>query len=240
MSTAAPLSFRPESTIGALVAARPLLARTFEKLGIDYCCGGRQSLAAVCARLGLDVATTIRFVESACAAPVGSADVDAAALGQAELADHIEATHHAYLKVELPRLVEMAARVAGKHAQRDSRLPVLCTAVRDFAEEMLAYMQKEEMVLFPLVRDVARGRPADLAGLILQMKDEHQLAENLTARLRLLTDGFTPGPDACNTHRALLAGLAELETDLYRHVHKENNLLFPRALERCLADGKPA
>ncbi len=231
-STAVSSVFTPESTVGEIVAARPLLARLFEQLGIDYCCGGKQPLAAVCARRGLDLGTTLALLESAGAAlAAGAPEVNAAAMGQAELADHIEAVHHAYLKTELPRLVEMADRVALKHEWRDARLREVRLAVRDLAEEMLSHMQKEEQILFPLVRRIAAGeQPADLAGPIAQMEAEHESAGGLTGRLRLLTDGFTPGADACNTHRALLAGLAEFEADLHRHVHKENNILFPRAL----------
>jgi regulator of cell morphogenesis and NO signaling len=231
-STAVSSAFTPESTVGELVAARPLLARVFEKLGIDYCCGGKQTLAAVCARRGLDLGTTLALLESTGAAlAAGPAEVDAAAMGQVELANHIEAVHHAYLKAELPRLVEMADRVALKHGWRDSRLMEVRLAVRDLAEEMISHMQKEELVLFPLVRQIASdGRSVDLAAPIAQMEAEHETAGGLTGRLRLLTDGFTPGADACNTHRALLAGLEEFEADLHQHVHKENNILFPRAL----------
>jgi regulator of cell morphogenesis and NO signaling len=230
-SVATASALTPESTVGELVAARPLLARVFEKLGVDYCCGGKQSLAAVCARRGLDLPTMLTVLESAAAAlATGPVEVDAAAMGQPELCDHIEAVHHAYLKSELPRLVEMADRVAVKHGWRDGRLEEVRAAVRDLAEEMLSHMQKEELILFPLVRQIAAGGSADLAGPIARMEAEHESAGNLTARLRLLTDGFTPGTDACNTHRALLAGLEEFEADLHRHVHKENNILFPRAL----------
>jgi regulator of cell morphogenesis and NO signaling len=232
----------PDLTIGALVAARPALARFFEKLGIDYCCGGKQTLAVACARLGLDLATTLALLDSADAAlAAGPAEVDAAAMSLTQLADHIESTHHAYLKEELPRLVEMADRVATKHGWRDSRLAELAAVVRDLAGEMLCHMQKEEVVLFPLVRQIEAGVcvelcGGDLANPIRQMEAEHEAAGGLTAQLRLLTDGFTPDADACNTHRALLAGLAAFEADLHRHVHKENNILFPRTL--ALAAGQ--
>ena len=230
----------PETTLGELVAARPLLARLFERLGLDYCCGGKQTLAVACARRGLDVATTIALLDSAGAAlAAGPAEVDAAAMGLAELAGHIETTHHAYLKAELPRLVEMADRVAAKHGWRDARLPELAGAVRTLAAEMTDHMRKEEVVLFPLVRQIEAGGAdgfhcGSIANPIRQMEAEHEAAGQLTARLRELTDGFTPDADACNTHRALLAGLAEFESDLHRHVHKENNVLFPRALARAL------
>lgn len=240
MSTTLILATNPaltaETTIGALVAARPLLARIFQRLGIDYCCGGKQTLTAACTRRGLDLATTIALLDSASAAlAAGPAEVDVAAMSLGQLADHIETTHHAYLKAELPRLVEMADRVATKHGWRDARLGNVATVVRILAEEMFSHMQKEEIVLFPLVRQIEAGVcvehcGGDLANPIRQMEAEHEAAGNLTAELRLLTDGFTPDAEACNTYRALLAGLAEFESDLHRHVHKENNVLFPRAL----------
>jgi len=236
MSSPTASAITSETTIGSLVAARPLLARFFDKLGIDYCCGGKQSLAAACARRDLDLASTLALLESADAVlAAGPAEVDAAAMGLAQLADHIESTHHAYLKAELPRLVEMADRVGTKHGWRDARLPEVATAVTALAGEMLAHMQKEEFIFFPAVRAIEAGAEAggcggDLSGPIRQMEAEHESAGQLTARLRELTDAFTPNAEACNTHRALLAGLAEFESDLHRHVHKENNVLFPRAL----------
>lgn len=158
MSTTTLPAITPETTIGDLVAARPLLARLFETLGIDYCCGGKQTLAAACARRGLETGTTIALLESAGAAfAAGPAEVDAVAMGLGQLADHIVATHHAYLKQELPRLAEMADRVATKHGWRDARLPELAATVRDLAEEMFSHMQKEEVVLFPLVRQIETG-----------------------------------------------------------------------------------
>ena len=237
----APSVITPETSIGAIVAARPALARLFEKLDIDYCCGGKQTLTAACTRRGLDLATTIALLDAAGAALVaGPAEVDAAAMSLAQLADHIETTHHAYLKVELPRLVEMADRVATKHGWRDARLGDVAAGVRSLAGEMLSHMQKEEIILFPLVRQIEAGEAVthcggDLANPIRQMEAEHEAAGGFTAQLRELTDGFTPDAEACNTHRALLAGLAEFESDLHRHVHKENNVLFPRAL--ALASG---
>ncbi|HVZ63008.1 MAG TPA: iron-sulfur cluster repair di-iron protein [Lacunisphaera sp.] len=225
------LTVTPDSPIGALVAAQPALARFFERLGIDYCCGGKQTLAAACKRLKLDVGTTLALLDSTLGSLATTpAEVNAAGMGLAELADHIESTHHAYLKEELPRLVEMANRVALKHSWRDVRLTDVAAAVNALAEEMLTHMQKEEKVLFPAVRRIEAGARGDISAPIAQMEAEHEVAGNLTAKLRLLTDGFTPNAEACNTHRALLAGLTEFEVDLHQHVHKENNILFPRAL----------
>lgn len=233
----APL-FTAETTLGAIVAARPALARIFEHLGLDYCCGGKQTLAAACQRKGLDPSTVALTLEAAAAAiSAAPVEVDAAALTLTQLADHIEQTHHTYLKAELPRLVEMAGRVAQKHGWRDARLPEVYQGVVTLTEEMLSHMQKEEGILFPLVRQIDAGATdgfhcGSIANPIRVMEAEHESAGRVTARLRELTDGFTPTTEACNTHRALLAGLAEFEADLHRHVHKENNILFPGALAR--------
>lgn len=224
----------PAQTLGALVTARPALARIFERLRLDYCCGGRQALAEACTRRGLDVRSVIATLE-AVEAGQGAPEVDAAAMSLTQLADHIVATHHAFVKEELPRLVELADRVAAKHGERDPRVREVAGLVRDLTEEMFSHMHKEEMVLFPAVRRIEAGErsnlsAAALAAPIRQMEAEHQAAGDCLARLRVLTEGFRAAPEDCNSHRALLAGLAEFESDLHRHVHKENNILFPRAL----------
>jgi regulator of cell morphogenesis and NO signaling len=235
MSTTTLSEITPDTRIGELVAARPGLARLFEELRIDYCCGGKQSLATASQSRGLAVTTVIAMLEAAAVALAAApAEVDAAGMSLRELADHIERTHHAYLKDELPRLVEMAQRVAYKHGHRDPRLPEMAETVVTLAQEMLSHMHKEEQVLFPLVRQIESGShggfAASLAEPIRCMEEEHDDAGRATERLRELTDGFTPDAEACNTHRALLDGLARFEADLHRHVHKENNVLFPRAL----------
>ncbi len=237
--TTTTLVISPETSLGAIVAARPSLARIFEGLGLDYCCGGKQTLAQAGQRKGLDVATLITTLEAASAAvEAGPPEVDTACMTLTELADHIEQTHHQYLKTELPRLVEMAERVARKHAWRDPRLPEVWQTTAALAEEMFSHMMKEERILFPIVRQIDSGSAdgfhcGSIANPIRQMEAEHESAGNATARLRELTNGFLPDSEACNTHRALLAGLAEFEADLHRHVHKENNIMFPRALARA-------
>lgn len=235
MSTTTLPEITPETRIGELVAARPGLARLFEELRIDYCCGGKQTLAAASQSRGLAVSTVIAMLEAAEAALASApSDVDAAGMSLTALADHIEHTHHAYLKEELPRLAEMAERVGYKHGHRDPRLREMAATVVNLAQDMFGHMQKEEQVLFPLVRQIEAGQLGGFAPVIADpircMEEEHDEAGRATERLRELTDGFSPDADACNTHRALLHGLARFEADLHRHVHKENNVLFPRAL----------
>jgi regulator of cell morphogenesis and NO signaling len=109
-------SISPFSMVGQIVAERPLLARVFERVGIDYCCGGKRTLAEACAAKGLDPATVAVLLDAAAQISGAKPAIDAATMSLSSLADHIESTHHAYLKEELPRLIEKADRVAEKHA----------------------------------------------------------------------------------------------------------------------------
>lgn len=227
----------PDQKVGDIVVAAPGLARIFEQLGIDYCCGGQRPLAEAARERGLDPRTVATLLAAASARDAAGPDPhDVATMALTELTAHIEQTHHRYLKQELPRLVEMADRVAQKHAERDPRLTALQATVHRLAGEMTDHMQKEESVLFPLVRAIEQQAGSDRAAAdflihpIRQMEAEHESAGLATAQLHELTDGFRSDAVACNTHRALLNGLAEFEADLHRHVHKENNVLFPRAL----------
>lgn len=242
MSTATPTAplFTAQTTLGELVAARPAFARVFERLGLDYCCGGKRPFVVACRQKGLDPQAVAGLLEAALAEnAAGATEVDAAAMTLTELADHIEQTHHVYVKTELPRLVEMSGRVAHKHGGRDARLLEVQQTVMALTNEMFNHMAKEEMILFPFVRQIDAGAASDgfhcgsIANPIRVMEAEHESAGNAVARLRELTDGFKPDAEACNTQRALLVGLEEFEADLHRHVHKENNILFPRTLARA-------
>jgi len=233
-TTTTPSNFASHTTVGEIVAAQPILARVFERVGIDYCCGGKKTLAQACAAKGLDPATVAVLLDAAAHLSDARPAVDGARLSLSALADHIEQTHHRYIKNEMLALMEKAERVGLKHGWRDSRLPLVGESVRALAEEMLHHIEEEEQVLFPLIRQLEQiGRPdrgGSIKAFIEQMEAEHQNAGATLERVRGLTDQFTPDADACNTHRALLAGLAHFERDLHEHVSKENNILFPRAL----------
>lgn len=228
----------PDQKVGDIVVAAPGLARIFEQLGIDYCCGGQRPLAEAARERGLDPRTVATLLAAAASArdTAGPDPHDVATMPLTELTAHIEQTHHRHLRDELPRLVAMADQVVRKHSERDPRLTAVHATVHRLAREMTDHMDREEFVLFPLVRAIeqqAGSGPAAADFLIhpvRQMEAEHESAGLATVQLRELTDGFRPDDAACNTHRALLNGLAEFEADLHRHVHKENNVLFPRAL----------
>ena len=153
-----------------------------------------------------------------------------------DLCDHIEQTHHAYLKQELPRLEFLTNKVATRHGDNRPALRELSDVFAALKAEMETHMMKEEQILFPLCRqlDAAEQVPAMHCGSIgtpIQvMIREHEDAGDALARIRALTDNFTCPPDSCNTFRAMYDSLHELEQDMHQHVHKENNILFPKAI----------
>jgi len=223
-----------EVTVGELVRAVPARARVFEKLRIDYCCGGKKPLAEVCAQRGLDASTVLTMLE-AIDAGEGAAVVNADALSLAELCEHIERSHHDYLRQELPRLDFMTRKVAGVHGAHEPRLMEIRELFDVFEPEMVHHMHDEENVVFPRLRAIetpegAGVTPDELRGMFAQLEEEHDGAGAALEKFRTLTDDFTPPEWACNTFRALYDALRQLESDMHQHVHKENNVLFPRAL----------
>jgi len=235
-------------TVGELVAHHPALSRVFEAVGVDYCCGGKRTLDQACQQEGLDPVALVAMLEQAAATDDHAELVDAAAMSLTELADHIEQTHHAYLRRELPRLDALTDKVSTVHGQSDPRLRDVHATLRGLANELMSHMMKEEQVLFPMIRQLETSRelPVFHCGAIenpiRQMELEHHDAGAALERLRSLTDDYTPPDWACNTYRAMLDALAGLERDLHQHIHKEDNVLFPRAANRQaeLAEGAHA
>lgn len=231
----------PEMPVGQLVAEDPRRARLFERLGIDYCCGGRASLDRACRENGLDVADVLRQLAGveaevdAFARPDGHDRFDAASATMTDLIDHIVTTHHAYLLRELPHLSDLASRVVDAHGVRHPELREVRDVFDSLSDELRFHLLKEEKILFPTIErlEAALEMPelhcVSVQNPIRVMQHEHDDAGSALARLRALTRDYTPPADACPTYRALLDGLAELEADLHVHIHEENNILFPRA-----------
>lgn len=226
-------------TVGQLVLERPSRARVFEMFGIDYCCGGKKALEQACRDRRVDVNAVLDELRRN--DERRSPERDWAALGLTGLADHIEQTHHEYLRQELPRLDFLTGKVAAAHGQRHPELVRLRDVFAALKAELLNHLQKEELVLFPLCRRLEAGEvdaPASGVGLqrpIDVLTHEHDDAGEALAEMRRLTNGFEPPADACNSYRALLDSLRELEADMHQHVHLENNVLFPAALKAYAA-----
>jgi regulator of cell morphogenesis and NO signaling len=214
-------TLQAETTVGQIAAATPASVRVFETHGIDYCCGGRSNFADACRARGLDPETVLAEIEQTAAGEEPATDWRTAPL--TELIDHILETHHVYLKVNLPRIEAMLAKVMAAHG---ALVPPIANVFGPMKEELDQHLMKEEMILFPMIRNSGHGA----MGPIRVMLAEHDSAGDALAALRSLTAGFTAPPEACNTWKALYFELAALERDLHRHIHLENNVLFPRSL----------
>ena len=225
-----------DAPVGAWVAEHPSTARLFERLGIDYCCGGKRPLADACRTRGLLPQDVIAELQTTLDA-TSDEGRNWNEVSLSDLCDHIEQTHHAYLKEELPRLTAIVAKVVNAHGDRHPELAHLQQAFLALRAELEPHMQKEERVLFPAIRRLERSPVppqfpfGSVAGPIHVMEEEHDHAGACLAAIRELTEDFRIPEGACNTYRVMLDSLRELEADMHQHVHKENNILFPRAAE---------
>lgn len=229
------------STLGELAADRPSRARIFESFGVDYCCGGQRTLADACAEKGIAVADVVAALEQDEAALAGS-DADWRTVSLDRLVDHIESTHHVFLRREMPRVAGLLDKVVIVHGEKHPELHRVHSVYTAFQDEMYAHLSKEENVLFPLITRIADGTGGgshcgSITNPIRVMLMEHDAAGGALAAMRELTHGFKAPPDACGSFVALLDGLAELELDTHQHIHKENNILFPRAIQAEAARG---
>jgi len=210
-----------DATIGQIAAETPASVRVFERYGIDYCCGGRVAFDEACRGRGLDAEAVRAEIERE--APAAEDQTDWTKAPVNDLIDHILKKHHVYLKTNLPLIEAKVAKVMQAHGEK---VPAIAGVFAAMKEELDAHMMKEEMILFPMIRSTGRGA----MGPIRVMLAEHDSAGDALAALRRLTGGYAVPEGACNTWRSLYFELAELERDLHRHIHLENNVLFPRVL----------
>lgn len=217
-------------SLGELVAERPARARVLERQGLDYCCHGDRSLADAAAAAGLDVAALA--AELGAVEDTAAADIDR--LPPVELIDHILATHHAYLHDELPLLDALARKVRDVHGERHPDLVLVARLVAAVRADLEPHLSKEERILFPAIRRVveAGGEPGAIDQPIRVMLWEHEAAGELLEELRAATGGYAVPDDGCASYRMLYERLDALEADTHRHIHLENNVLFPAVLPR--------
>ena len=219
------MSVDPDQILAELVLERPSTARVLERLGLDYCCGGRRSLREACADRGLDPDTVVVFLGRELD-PVGLEAHDWSSASLPDLCAHIIEEHHGRLRAELPRLGELAERAASAHGEVLPQLYELREEFQQLRAELEEHIVEEERELFPTL---AAGGVIEL-GQLEQLRHEHDATGARLRRLRELGDDYSTANALCTTHRTLLQGLHGLELDLHQHVHEENNILFPRAL----------
>jgi len=235
-----------ERRLADIVQADGRAAAVLESHGLDFCCGGKRTLEEACRERGV---------------PMGGVEAQLAALGvpadddrlPPELAEadrltrHIVDTHHRYVRESIPVVTRWLDRLVERHGGRHPELAEARTLFLTLADDMTSHMAKEETLLFPAIDELARevrvgghlpaGPFATILHPVRVMEDDHQQAAELLARLREVTHGYQTPADGCATYRSCYAELERFEQDLHRHVHLENHILFPKALEmeRALA-----
>ena len=209
------------------VKNNPQCAKVFEELNIDFCCGGDTSLLTACEEEDLEPHWVYQRLVELQPAP-STREKDVSDLTLTELTEHLESTHHVYLKKALPRLVALMDKVHQAHSPRHPELTRLQTVVENLRADLEPHLLKEEQILFPLIRQLeAEGLQLEAAqGPIRVMRSEHDGAGELLKEMRTLTNVYVVPKDGCQSFQLLYEGLKELEEDTHLHIYKENNMLF--------------
>jgi regulator of cell morphogenesis and NO signaling len=229
-----------DETLGELAAKDLRKAQVFKKYGLDFCCGGKKTVKEACAEKGLDVTKIEQELQQADKLP-SSRPIPYGDWSLDFLADYIVNTHHSYVLKTLPDLVAYSTKVAKVHGSSHPELIRINQLVREVEAELMGHMVKEEKILFPyikvLVAAKTNGQPlqpvhfSSVQSPISVMEMEHELVgKNLEEIRKLSNDYFLP-EDACASYSLLYRLLDEFEDDLHMHIHLENNILFPKALE---------
>lgn len=234
------ISGENNETLGEIVAKDMHKAQIFKKYGIDFCCGGKKTVKEACADKGLDYAILEQELQKADQV-ISSRPLPYNDWSLDFLADYIVNTHHSYTKKQLPEIRGYAAKVARVHGDNHPELLEIYQLVEEVSAEMSAHMVKEEQILFPYIKEIVASKNKAAAsqfealgsvrGPISMMEMEHEHTGNAMEQIRKLSDNYTLPQDSCASYSLLFRMLEELEEDLHTHIHLENNILFPKALQ---------
>ena len=229
------MNFTRDHIVGEVVAQDYRTATVFKALKIDFCCKGNRTIGEVCDTSNLNVDEVVYALQQATQSS-GDRHTDFQAWDMDLLADYIEKKHHRYVEKKIPELKAYLNKIAKVHGDRHPELHKIDALFTASAHELMAHMQKEEVILFPFVRklatEVESQRPpfGTVENPINMMKHEHDTEGNRFREIAELSNQYTPPEDACTTYRVAFSMLEEFETDLHKHIHLENNILFPKAI----------
>jgi regulator of cell morphogenesis and NO signaling len=230
------------NTVRELAVAVPGATRIFEQVGIDYCCGGGETLAEACKKSAASAATVIQMLE-ATEQSINPGDKvrDWQAESLTSLAAYIIDTHHFFTKQQLIRLGNLLDKVCSRHGENHPEISELRTLFGRLKQDLVPHMLKEEQVLFPFIAQMEEAISEQRAisppffvsvqNPVSMMMTEHDAAGELLDQMRKITGDYDLPSDACISYRRLYQALQEFEADLHQHIHLENNILFPRAVE---------
>ena len=234
------MNFNTETRVNEIALSDPGARRILEDAGVDYCCGGGKSLQDACMRANVPAEVVLEQLRQ------NTRKTETEERGWkdaplAELTRHIRVHHHGYVRDVIPRLRGMLAKVREKHGSKHREVGEIEKLFGDVAREMLMHMQKEEQILFPYIDALERAAGGQHAieppffltvrNPIYSMMKEHDAAGELVRQIRAAGNAYRAPEDACTTFQAAYRELEQFEKDLHLHVHLENNILFPRAVE---------
>jgi len=228
-----------ENTVAEIVVQNIKTAHIFKKHGIDFCCGGGITLEKACSKNNVDYGTLKKEIEAIAEGQGRAYNYDEWDLDF--LIDHIINVHHSYVSESIPLLLAYANKVAHVHGHHYKEVIKINILIEEVSKELESHMKKEEVILFPyvkqLVKAIKEGQKLDLPHFgtvnnpIKLMFEEHENAGDVFKEIAILSNNYTPPSEACNTFKALYSKLEEFEQDLHQHIHLENNILFPKAIQ---------
>lgn len=235
------MTFDSTMTVREIATNLPASTRVFEKLKIDYCCGGSTPLVEACSKAGIDFDQVEQMLKGLTTAEAANSAVDFHDATIPALVDHIVNKHHVFTRDEMARLEPLFAKVVSVHGANHPELRQAQTLFKRLCADLTPHMMKEENILFPymlqLEKSVRHKMAAPFAPFgtvnnpVRLMMMEHDVAGEILRDLRQTTNNYTSPADACISYQTLYNALAALEEDLHQHIHLENNILFPRAIE---------
>jgi regulator of cell morphogenesis and NO signaling len=227
-------------SLAQIVNSNHQAASVFEKYHLDFCCKGKRSLEQACSEQQLAISEVTADLKNIFTKN-NHVSIDFEKMDLIQLADYIVQTHHAYVKNEMPQIYAYLHKVSSKHGERHPELYKIFQTFSAVKEEMEGHMKKEELILFPRIKELEKVANNENASLQLNitylqspitvMEQEHDHAGSLLNDIRILSNDYTPPQDACTTYRLSFAALKAFELDLHQHVNLENNILFPKAID---------
>lgn len=234
------MNIQENSIIGELVARDYRAASVFKKYGIDFCCQGNRTIQDACKAKNIDASSVLADLNEANKASTASF-IDYQSWPLDLLVDYIEKKHHRYVEDKTQEIKPYLDKICRVHGDRHPELLEINNLFNEAAGELAAHMKKEELILFPFVRKIAKAKQENakleaphfgtVENPIQMMMHEHNTEGERFRKIENLSNNYTPPVDACNTYRVTFALLKEFEADLHLHIHLENNILFPKAIE---------
>ena len=229
------MSITEQSVVGELVAKDYRTATVFKKYGIDFCCNGNRTIQEACDKRKVTPQTLMTDLEEASASS-GNANIDFQSWPLDLLADYIEKKHHRYVEKRIEEITPFLQKIVRVHGERHPELLQVEFLFAQSASDLTEHMAKEEQILFPFVREMVTGQISKASfgtvqNPISMMMSEHSQEGERFEKIAESTNNFTPPADACNSYQVTFALLKEFDEDLHLHIHLENNILFPKAID---------